>query len=234
VLAIDLPGHGESDRAPAPAEVTVERQALAVRQILDAIGIGEVDVCGFSGGGLIGLQMCLDEPTRVRHLVLGSVPWFDEALRNQLLAEAARPIEVDWYGGHLLLCWHTVRDQGLFRPGYRRDRQGILWQPPRIDPVSVQERVTEMFKSPEAFRNATRAHLSYPLQERLPLADVPVLLCAPDWDPHLLHTREAARANRHCRLLELPDSEADWGRALLPFLDSPDASSTKMPRNVPG
>jgi len=234
VLAIDLPGHGESDRVPAPAEVTVERQAAAVRQVLDALGIGEVDVCGFSGGGLIGLQMCLEEPTRVRHLVLGSVPWFDAALRDELLAEAARPIEVDWYGGHLLQCWHTARDRGLFQPGYRRDRQGILWQPPRIDPVSVQERVTEMFKAPEACRAATRAHLGYPLQERLPLAVAPILVCAPEWDPHLAHTREAARANGYCRLLELPDSAADWGRALLPFLDSPDPSSTNMPRNVPG
>jgi hypothetical protein len=49
---------------------------------------------------------------------------------------------------------------------------------------------------------------------------VPTLLSAPEWDPQFPHTQEAAQANPHCGHLVLPDSPADWGRALMPFLES--------------
>ncbi|HSN71431.1 MAG TPA: alpha/beta fold hydrolase [Steroidobacteraceae bacterium] len=218
VLAIDLPGHGESDNTIGERDVTVARYAEAVDQVLDAFGLEQVDFYGMWGGGLVGLEMATRRPGRIAHLVMSDVLWFDEALTALLEAHYTPPIEVNWYGGHLLMCWHLMRDQGLFWPWFDRSRAGIIWREPWLDPAMIQLRVTNMLKAPTMWRLAYQAHFAYPIKERLPSVRVPVLLCAPSWDPNFPHTEEAAAATGH-QMLTLPDDMGEWGPALLDFID---------------
>jgi 2-hydroxy-6-oxonona-2,4-dienedioate hydrolase len=69
VLALSLPGHG--DTAPAPgAYAPGSDTAPFVADFLDALGVGPVDMVGHSAGGVVALRLALADPTRVRTLVL--------------------------------------------------------------------------------------------------------------------------------------------------------------------
>ncbi len=220
VIAIDLPGHGESDNTLPPGPVTVPAYAKVVLQALAALGISEFDFVGTWGGGLVGLELALAEPRRIGKLVMTDVLYFSDALRSELLANYTPEITPNWYGGHLLHAWHLMRDQGLYWPWYERTRKGIIWKPPHLEPAMVHGRVVEMFKAPQMWRAAYQAHFSYPLQARLKELTVPTLVGAPAWDPNYEHTQTAAAENPGLEFLELADDWRRWGRQLLPFLDA--------------
>jgi len=58
MIAFDLPGHGASDDAPDPRRsYTIPAYADLAVEILDAFGVGEAAVLGWSLGGHIGLEL---------------------------------------------------------------------------------------------------------------------------------------------------------------------------------
>src|SRR2546425_12587150 len=67
VVAIDLPGHGESDPMP---HVSVEEYGEVVASFLDALGTGPVIAAGHSLGGAIAIALAVRRPDAVRRLVL--------------------------------------------------------------------------------------------------------------------------------------------------------------------
>jgi poly(3-hydroxyoctanoate) depolymerase len=84
-IALDLPGCGRSPALRGP--VTIARLAKVVSDALDELGHEQVDVLGFSLGGLIAQQLAHDDSARVRRLALvatacgwGSMPGSTEAL----------------------------------------------------------------------------------------------------------------------------------------------------------
>ncbi len=69
VIALDLPGHGQSD-ARLPGCASLSDLAGYVLHFLDAIGVRRVHVVGHSMGGAIAAQMALSAPERIASLVL--------------------------------------------------------------------------------------------------------------------------------------------------------------------
>ncbi|OLC35598.1 MAG: hypothetical protein AUH81_09860 [Candidatus Rokubacteria bacterium 13_1_40CM_4_69_5] len=67
VLALDLPGHGESDSI---ADSSVEAYADVVAGFLAVLGTGPVVVAGHSLGGAVGLALAVRRERAVRGLVL--------------------------------------------------------------------------------------------------------------------------------------------------------------------
>jgi len=67
VLAVDLPGHGESDPIDA---MTLDGYADAARGLLNGLGIGPVLVAGHSLGGAVAQVLAARHPEMVRGLVL--------------------------------------------------------------------------------------------------------------------------------------------------------------------
>lgn len=63
VLALDLPGHGQSTaRLPG---ASIEALAAFVAHFLDAVGVAQVHAVGHSMGGAIASQLALDAPDQV-------------------------------------------------------------------------------------------------------------------------------------------------------------------------
>lgn len=84
-VTFDCPGCGRSPALRGP--VTIARLATMVSRALDELGYEQVDVLGFSLGGLIAQQLAHDDGARVRRLALvatacgwGSMPGSPEAL----------------------------------------------------------------------------------------------------------------------------------------------------------
>jgi pimeloyl-ACP methyl ester carboxylesterase len=57
VIAVDLPGHGDSPRQPKGAGNTPSDQAWAVAELLDELGLPSVHVAGNSVGGWVALEL---------------------------------------------------------------------------------------------------------------------------------------------------------------------------------
>lgn len=106
VLALDLPGHGNS---PGPACESVPGYADAVIADLDARGVDRFAIAGHSMGAMIALHIAATAPERVSHLALigaglalGVNPALLDGTRDDPLLAAAAI--VDWghsAGSHL-------------------------------------------------------------------------------------------------------------------------------------
>ena len=219
VIAVNLPGHGESDNTMGRGKVTVTGYAKALLQALDVLGIREADFIGTWGGGLVGLELARLAPKRLRHLAMADALYHDERELKSLRAHYTPDIQPVWFGGHLLEAWYFIRDQGLFWPWFNRTRQGIIRKEPYVDPHMVNARVLELFRSEGMWRQAYQAHFHYPFAQRLRAATLPMAFCAPSWDPQLEHSQRAARDFPKAPFISLPDDMGRWADALLPFFD---------------
>jgi pimeloyl-ACP methyl ester carboxylesterase len=107
VIAWDAPGCGGSDDPAGP--VTLEDYADAVADLVGALGLGSVHLCGLSFGGGLALAVYRYHPEVVRSLVLvsayagwkGSLPPEEVAARlDRLRSELGRP-PAEWIDGYL-------------------------------------------------------------------------------------------------------------------------------------
>ncbi len=69
VYALDLLGYGLSAQ-PKDKEYSITEEAILVEGFLDSQHLQQVDLAGWSMGGWIGMRVALDQPERVRRLVL--------------------------------------------------------------------------------------------------------------------------------------------------------------------
>ena len=75
VILPDLYGHGAS--SPATGICTVSDLAGDMINLLDHLGVGSVIVCGLSLGGMVALQMAVDQPNRISSIIVAnSRSWF--------------------------------------------------------------------------------------------------------------------------------------------------------------
>ena len=70
VIAVDLPGHGESSRDPG--DYSLGSLASTLRDLLDELGIERVHLVGHSLGGGVSMQFSYQFPERVAGIVLES------------------------------------------------------------------------------------------------------------------------------------------------------------------
>jgi len=70
IVSFDAPGVGNSPTPLLP--VSIPRLAALAIGVLEAAGLRDADILGFSHGGAVAQQLASDEPDRVRRLVLVS------------------------------------------------------------------------------------------------------------------------------------------------------------------
>jgi 3-oxoadipate enol-lactonase len=72
VITFDLRGHGRSDK---PLErYNISMFAADTAELMKSLGIPSAHVVGFSLGGMVGFQLCLDAPDMVKSLVVVNSP----------------------------------------------------------------------------------------------------------------------------------------------------------------
>jgi pimeloyl-ACP methyl ester carboxylesterase len=75
LIAIDLPGHGESSDATDPSIYSIPGYADVAAQILQVLGINNAAVLGWSLGGHIGLEMLAREEVVRALMIIGAPPF---------------------------------------------------------------------------------------------------------------------------------------------------------------
>ncbi len=72
VVAVDSPGHGESDLPPSEADATIEAFARSAWAAVDALGLGQVDILGHHTGAKVATEMAYQRPDDVGTIVMVS------------------------------------------------------------------------------------------------------------------------------------------------------------------
>ena len=92
VIAVDLQGHGRTPLGDRPFRLESMGDDMAA--IVKRLGHDRVDVVGYSFGGVIALRMAIQNPDRVRRLVVVSAPYSDDgfyaAMKPQQAAVSAQ------------------------------------------------------------------------------------------------------------------------------------------------
>ena len=220
VLALDLPGHGESDATPVTAQ-TVEAWAVAVQRVLDVLGIGRVWLYGHNGGAAAAVEMALRTPDRVRGLILDAPICLTETEQVTIAPrwlDGVDPVEPTWNGEHLLRAWHMRRDMALWWPWYERGVEHIRRVESELDPAMLTLELRETMKQPSSFAAAWRVAMSYPMSRRLALTTAPCLLMSAAGDPFSHCLTEARRARPDATVTEIDDGAPSRGRAIETFV----------------
>jgi 2-hydroxy-6-oxonona-2,4-dienedioate hydrolase len=131
--AIDMLGHGYTDRPGHPLEVRHYVEHLLA--FLDAVGVARAHVSGESLGGWVAARLAIDAPERVDRLVLNTAggsqadPAVMERIRTLSMAAAERP---DWDTVQARITW-LMADKTKDYDDIVASRQRIYRRPGFVD-----------------------------------------------------------------------------------------------------
>jgi pimeloyl-ACP methyl ester carboxylesterase len=196
-VALDLPGHGDSDPAAGMDPAALARDVAAC---LDALGLARLRVRGRGLGAAVAAELAILRPQAVAGLRLGDLALWQPAERAAW--EAARPdITPRWDGTHLLTLWHALRDAQVFWPWF--DRRAAAAR--RVEPALGAANLAAGFLAALHCADraaAERAWLDWPAAARLAAVPCPVEIAAVPGDGWARDAAALAAACRSGRVLD--------------------------------
>ena len=93
LVAMDCRGHGDSGKPHDETAYGHDRMAADVVAVMDACGLNDPFVLGYSMGGFIGLRLLAAHPERVRRLAIAGVG--ETYLQDRITAPQARALLAD-------------------------------------------------------------------------------------------------------------------------------------------
>ena len=73
VIAMDLRGHGDSDKPHDPAMYSYDLMSSDIMAVVRSAGIIDAHLIGYSMGGHLGIQLLMEHPEIIRKLVIAGV-----------------------------------------------------------------------------------------------------------------------------------------------------------------
>lgn len=218
VIALDLPGHGESD--PLPDGVSfLEASAAAITAVLDSCDAESVDAWGEGGGATVLVNYSQLAPQRLHRLMLSDLQAVSDDLAKELAERYAPRIQPQWHGGHLLEYWHVARNRNLFWPWYDQSDAAAITGDPHVEAKDLHVRTVALMQSAAVLPAAAQELFSYPLVGTLRKLQSSVQLVAAPSDPNRQNAEAAARELQGIEFLELPEAASASVDVLLDFLD---------------
>ncbi|MDB5431242.1 MAG: putative hydrolase [Caulobacter sp.] len=148
-IAVDLLGHGAT-KTSATQDVSSQGQAVMLAQVLDALGIGEVDLVGNDGGGAVAQMFAVAHPERVRSLTLTNCDahdnWPPEAFKGF--------VEMCAQGGLPATLQAMADDKSVYRSA---GALGLCYeQPERVSDDTIEAYLRPHLESPERLNDLVR------------------------------------------------------------------------------
>lgn len=204
VIALDMPGYGQSDPLQMPPDISGYAEEL-VRTLPD-LGINEAtgcDVYGFHTGALVAVEAALLRPGLIRHIALTGLPMREPQERAERLRQAQETPGFDEAGSHILATAKALWDYVVKArtPGVPLPHAARAWH----------DKLTALDHMHWAYLGVW----SFEYENRLPLLSQPTLLLQPHEDIWR-QSVAAARLIPNHRIVEMPDFNRD-------IFDLPDA-----------
>lgn len=214
VVALDLPGHGETGVAVSRFGPTIRECAETGAEALQALGLHEVILLGEGTGSLVALEMLRREGAHRWQGGLIDTPLMSDELQQAFRDEGLPATDPVWHGGHLLLCWHMLRDGRLFFPWFRRTSAAARRIEPDLDERRLHLELRELLKASGAWQNLWADALEYPVESALRKLAGRSLLAASAVSPWREAGTTAAAQIPGLRFHTLPAERAAWGQSL--------------------
>ncbi|WP_263359360.1 alpha/beta fold hydrolase [Acidicapsa ligni] len=208
VYTPDLLGFGQSEEPPN-ASYSIAEQARVVVRFIDAMGLKQTDLVGWSMGGWIAQKVAVDHPERVRRLVL-----------------------MDSAGLSMPPSWDTR----LFTPNSREDLEQLdallMPHPPRIPEFLVADILRVSHKHRWVIERAMASMLTAKdvMDAQLPSLQMPVLILWGDQDQitplsegraiHALISHSRLSVARDCGHLAPEECADRFGPEMAAFLQA--------------
>ncbi|MEM2746814.1 MAG: alpha/beta hydrolase [Candidatus Caldarchaeum sp.] len=212
-IAMDTIGFGDSYRFEG--EMTIERLAEGVIELIEALGLNRVSLVGHHTGAVIAIEVAATHPQLVEKLVLSGCPYIDaderEKRRNKHVIDAYVS-KMD--GSHLLELWRGRQ------PYYPPDRPDIL-----------DRFIIDALK---AGPNAAAGHVAvsrYVMEEKITKIKCPTLIIVGTADPFAAaHLSKLKQSIRHAEVVEieggtvalLEQKPHEFAEAVIKFLENTD------------
>ena len=190
-VAPDTPGYGASDAPRQPPEIA--DYAAAMGDAMDLLGIASADCLGYHTGSKIALELALQRPQAIKHLVLISTPVYTAEETAQMRQEFA-PMQVHDDGSHLIEYWNAL----------------LRWRGPGQTAEMIMRYYPDHMRGGELRHWGHRAAFNYRYDDKLPRAWQPVLVINTN-DDLVQYTARARPLLTNGRILDLPD----WGHGFL-------------------
>ncbi|MCB9689430.1 MAG: alpha/beta hydrolase [Alphaproteobacteria bacterium] len=166
VIALDLPGYGQSGRPDAP--MTPPWYADLVADFMDGIGVPDAVVMGHSMGGQISLTLALEHPEKVDALVLSAPAGIERFSKG-----SAQFLEGYWSESRALETTEEELRYTFTRVVFNRVDPGVE----RLLEERVRMQHTPEFRGTSvAVARSIRGMLQYPVVDRLGEINVPTLV----------------------------------------------------------
>ncbi len=190
-VAPDTPGFGESD--PPSSQPSITDYAAAMADVMDALELKKVDVMGYHTGSETCVELALQQPERVRKLVLTSAPIFSDEELAAHRDHYGKP-ELSEDGSHVAAKWRAY----------------LHWAGPGWTKEHVAVQFADALRRPDISWWGHNAAFDFPMKDRLSEVAQPVLVLNPN-DDLVEQSRRAEGVMQNGRILELPD----WGHGYL-------------------
>lgn len=209
LVALDLPGHGETGAMQLP---TYSAQAIAILigLVLDELGIDTADVVACGASTLVAAELARAPDARVETVVFVDPWFFDDAERQRMSVTYAPKLMPGDYGQHLLEAWYYARDSELYWPWNEPHPENAITRAPDIDPGHVQARTLDVLKAGLAFPRLVRDLLSGAAGVSIADDDRDAVVCARRGKGHEPNARAAARSHPRAEYVELPADADAW------------------------
>jgi pimeloyl-ACP methyl ester carboxylesterase len=201
VIAIDLPGFGNSDRFDG--EISMTDHARNIQQCIDGLGIDRFSIGGIHTGGAIGAEIAIDWPHRVAALILIGFPYIrDETER----ADMRRQLGLRLHEGGLLVP-EAVADGSYLSSLWHWSMNKLWWgldgkiheDLAKEELHFIESYVHDAIRGRDGMMQTHTALIKYDPDARLPLVKVPTLVIAET----SVHQREILqRAEMVAKLVE--------------------------------
>ena len=183
-VAFDTPGYGMSD--PPPSECEIPDYATTLLEAVSALGIERFAAVGVHTGASLALQLAVQAPERVTHVVFSGLPLLEPETRAEMLASWSPRVEPDDAGTHLTWAW---------------DRYTRIWGGPAS---AVHFGATHLLGNIERYHWAYNAAFRYDPEPDLDKISAPVLFLTAEEDLLIAEDRLAAERIAGAQLTVVP------------------------------
>jgi pimeloyl-ACP methyl ester carboxylesterase len=166
VYAPDTPGFGESD--PPQEYPEISDFADAMESLIETENLTEFDILGYHTGALVGTELTVRHPERVRRLVLIGLPVLKQEEIDAFFAQPW-PVPMEEDGSHIAAEWE----------------RSVKWAGPGMTLPLIQRGFVDKLKAGDRAFWGGRAAMRYPFAEKLPHINHPILAIGPKddlWD----------------------------------------------------
>lgn len=158
VIALDLPGQGDSERLDHPP-ATVAEISEFIHQALGALAITNYCVAGHGLGGRIAAWLVGNHyATRGAALNINTQP---DTLTDDWLANFASDLTPVWDGAHLVRAFKIARWEQVYTPWFNRTIAGRKRPGGVLEPAAIHQRAVNMLKARNAWPAAVAAETTY-------------------------------------------------------------------------